>query len=539
MGPPAVALVKLVVSVAATLVLVVEAELEPGRRAASLRRPAGAALAALGAVGALCWWNLFQFHYPGFQQGHELYHYYLGAKYFPELGYTRLYSCTAVADAEVIPRRQLRELPLRDLASNRIVPILDAVDHPERCTAHFEPERWREFREDVAWFRARMRAVDWNGLKVDHGFNASPVWGVLGVSVANLLGVSSSSVIAASLIDPLLQLVMWSAVAWAFGWRVLCVGLVFWGTNSLGEFSFVGGGYLRQDWLAAAVVGLCALRKNKHATAGALLATSALLRVIPLFLILALGVKTLGEMWRARSFRRPAAHLRFAGGCLLAVAILVPLSGATSGGFDVWPRFADKIRSHAETPLLNHLGLRTLASYDPANAMPRDLGADSERWKRRRSEVLRDRSWLVVSGCVLYLLLLVRAARRAPDWVVAALGVGGIAMFLEITAYYYSLLIAYALLDERDPWAGPAICGFAAFTTLLAIHGGDRGMDFVHAGTSAGLVALVLVSTWRAGRPLPGVGADLEGDGSRTRSGPVLPAGAGVRAVLPEDGGGR
>jgi hypothetical protein len=30
----------------------------------------------------------------------EQFHYFLGAKYFPELGYTRLYQCTAVAEAE-------------------------------------------------------------------------------------------------------------------------------------------------------------------------------------------------------------------------------------------------------------------------------------------------------------------------------------------------------------------------------------------------------------------------------------------------------
>jgi hypothetical protein len=509
MGPPEVALVKLFVGLAAALLLVVGADLQGRGKSGEFRRARSVALAVLGAAGALCWWNLFQFHYPGFQQGHELYHYYLGGKYFPELGYTRLYSCTAVADAEVIPRKHLRGLPLRDLASNRIVPILDAVDHPERCTAHFQPARWKEFRDDVGWFRSRMRAVDWHGLKVDHGFNAPPAWGVLGVSVANLLDVSSRSVIAASLIDSLLQLAMWSAVAWAFGWRILCVGLVFWGTNSLGEFSFVGGGYLRQDWLAAAVVGLCALRRNKHATAGALLATSALLRVFPLFLILALGTKTLASMWRARSWRPPAAHLRFAGGCLLAVAILVPLSGATSGGFDSWPRFAGNIRKHAEIPLLNYLGLRTLASYHPANPIPVDLGADTERWQRRRGEVLGDRSWLVAAGCLFYVLLLARAAGRAPDWVVAILGVGGVAVFLEITAYYYAVLIAYALLHERDPQAGPALCAFAVFSTLLAIHGGERGMDFVHVGTSLGLVALVLVSTWRAGRPLSGRGGDI------------------------------
>jgi hypothetical protein len=458
-------------------------------------------LAALGLVAALSWWHFFQFGPRGFLQGSDHFHYFLGAKYFPELGYTRLYSCTAVAEANAFPRQRFRGRLVRELESNRLVPIQDVIDRLELCMSHFEPERWIEFQLDVAWFRARIAPVKWRWMIMDHGYNAPPVWGVLGISAANLLDVSRSSLTVASLIDPALQLVMWTAVAWAFGWQGLCVALIFWGTNGLGEFSFVGGGYLRQDWLCAAVVGLCALRREKHLAAGALLATSALLRIFPAFLILALGVRTLCVMWKARSLKPPAAHLRFAGGCLLTVSILVPLSGATSG-FDSWPRFAENIRLHRETPLLNYIGLLTIASYDGANPVPADLSTqESERWKDGRQEALRERSWLVLAIWLLYVVLLVRAAGRSPDWVVAILGVGGVFMFLEITAYYYSVLIAIALLHERDFVAGPAICAFSAISLLLTTYWASSGLAFVHAGMSASLVPLVLLSTWRAGQP--------------------------------------
>src|SRR4051812_31799087 len=52
-------------------------------------------IALLGVAAFLCWWNLGRFNYPDFIQFHEQYHYYVGAKYFPELGYTRLYQCAA------------------------------------------------------------------------------------------------------------------------------------------------------------------------------------------------------------------------------------------------------------------------------------------------------------------------------------------------------------------------------------------------------------------------------------------------------------
>ena len=70
------------------------------RTASHGRRLRAIFLATLGGVGFLGWWNFLEFRYPGFVDAGDTFHYYLGAKYFPELGYRRLYECTAVADAE-------------------------------------------------------------------------------------------------------------------------------------------------------------------------------------------------------------------------------------------------------------------------------------------------------------------------------------------------------------------------------------------------------------------------------------------------------
>ncbi|MFQ5418694.1 MAG: hypothetical protein ACE5FL_16830, partial [Myxococcota bacterium] len=468
MAPPDVTLVKLFVGSAATALLLAGVVLRRLGEADRFLQLRDAALALLGVVGALCWWNLFQLEGRGFVQGHEQFHYFVGAKYFRELGYTRLYACTAVADANAVPREHLEGWLIRDLASNRLVPIGTAIDHPERCTAHFDPPRWREFQQDVAWFRDRITPWKWRWLVMDHGYNAPPAWGVLAIPIANFLDVSASSIVWASRIDPLLQLVMWGVVAWAFGWRVLCVALIFWGTNGLGEFSFVGGGYLRQDWLCAAVAGLCALRREKHLAAGVLLATAALLRLIPIVLILAFALGALIVVVRERSWRPAPAHRRFAAGCGLALLIFVPLSGVTSG-FESWPRFVENIRLHRGTPLLNNLGLRTLASYDSDNAIPDDFSNEkAARWKRGRDEAFSANAWWMAVGGLLFAALLARAAARSPGWVAAVLGVGAAVIFLEVTAYYYALLIAYALLSERDGVAGPVICGFAVLSLALS-----------------------------------------------------------------------
>ena len=63
------------------------------------RRLRDGLLIAIGLVSCASWWNLGRFHFNPFIHYYEFYHYYLGAKYAPELGYTRLYDCTVAADS--------------------------------------------------------------------------------------------------------------------------------------------------------------------------------------------------------------------------------------------------------------------------------------------------------------------------------------------------------------------------------------------------------------------------------------------------------
>src|SRR5690606_39088007 len=52
-------------------------------------------LAFLGIFSLALWWELFSFHRGRYLHSWDFGHYYIGAKYFPELGYDRLYECLA------------------------------------------------------------------------------------------------------------------------------------------------------------------------------------------------------------------------------------------------------------------------------------------------------------------------------------------------------------------------------------------------------------------------------------------------------------
>src|SRR5262245_60700002 len=79
-------LLKLALAAAAALLLAWQGWLAAAGRPQAHRGLRDTALAALGIASLLGWWNFLQFHGPGFVHGHDLFNYYVGSKYFPELG---------------------------------------------------------------------------------------------------------------------------------------------------------------------------------------------------------------------------------------------------------------------------------------------------------------------------------------------------------------------------------------------------------------------------------------------------------------------
>jgi hypothetical protein len=202
-----------------------------------LRRTRGTALAALGLLGGLGWWHFLAVPLWGNVHEHDAFHYYLGARYFPELGYTHLYLCTLGADLE---RGLDPGTRVRDLETNELAPAVLRFDDARACRERFRPERWHAFRSDLDWFRARLSKTEWHQIRRDHGFNGSPVWLLAGGLLASAPG-GARALPWLALADPLLLVAMWLGVVAAFGWRTAAVAAVFWGTNGIAGFDWTGG----------------------------------------------------------------------------------------------------------------------------------------------------------------------------------------------------------------------------------------------------------------------------------------------------------
>jgi hypothetical protein len=437
------------------------------------------ALGAIGVVSFATYFNMGAFHFPNYVHNWDVFHYFVGAKYFKELSYGRLYECTAVADLEdarELPNpgllRRVERRTLRNLSTNVLEPAAAVIlGQPERCKQHFaSAERWRDFRQDVRYFRARLPAQRWEEAQADHGYNATPVWGLVGSLLANTAPATNARILLLTLLDPAYLVGAAALVWWAFGWRVLCVALVVFATNFPSRFSWTGGAFLRWDWLFYSVAAVCCLRKDRPLLGGLALGYAALLRLFPVFLFIGPALALGWRAWKYRALDRTCA--RFLAGGAAAAALLVPLSLPLAGGPQAYVEFVRNTQKHAETPLTNAMGLQPLITFTPweaGNRITSDAVVEPwSKWKQAKVTRVAKTKWLHYGLVVVYLAALGYAVRRTQPWVAAALSTSFCAIGASLTSYYYAFVLVVALLYEEREEIGRILLACTAFTQFIA-----------------------------------------------------------------------
>jgi hypothetical protein len=427
----------------------------------------------LGTMGVLAFLSFFNFgfwHFPGFVHGWDTFHYYIGSKYFKEMHYERLYECVATADSEEPGLRRRVELrKITNLRTNVVEKTDDILAHPERCKQHFTDARWESFKNDLRYFRTLEGPRRWDDAQCDHGFNGTPVWAILGSALANLAPAGRLDVLMLDAIDAVMITAMALLMWWAFGWRAVSVALLVLATNFPSRWDWIGGSFLRFDWLFWMGVGVCLMKKDWPFWAGAALAYAALLRIFPGFLFVAPLIALGYHYVKSRQWDRRL--LRLIMGAAVAVAVLVPVSFVTSGGPSIYPQFLHNTAKHAETPLTNLMGLRTLVNFRPAETAGR-LNTPSmvdqwSRWKQARRNAFHEALPLYVSLVLCYLVLVGLAIRKVEPWVTVLLSATVISFGSELTGYYYAFLIIPALLYAVVPRAGEWLLWLTALTQFL------------------------------------------------------------------------
>jgi hypothetical protein len=447
-------------------------------------------LMIVGLLSFCAYFNFGSFHFGNYFHVWDAFHYYVGSKYFKEMSYDRLYECVAVADSEDPTLRRRVELrKIMNLRTNMMQSTNDILAHPEQCKSHFTPERWDSFKQDVAYFRGRHGVKRWEEAQTDHGYNATPVWNIVGSALANSGPATENQLWYLTRIDPFfiigLSLMTW----WAFGWRVLAVSLAVFATNFPNRFYWTGGAFLRWDWLFYFVGGVCLVKKEKPFLGGVFLGYSALLRVFPSFCLVGPAIMVLQQMlgerapdrpwWKPQPFtsarelflRVDPRYKRFFAGLLLISAILLPLSLATSNGISSYRDFYKNSQKHNKTPLTNYMGLKTVMIYRPSEVgrfLKNDKLEDPwGHWKQVKLQTAEKTRLPLLVVQLAFLVLLWRALRGVEPWVALSMGTMMMAIIFELTCYYYSFMFVVAFLYEKRKEAGALLLAATAMTGFL------------------------------------------------------------------------
>ena len=383
----------------------------------------------------------------------DVYHYYMGSKYFSEVGYFDLYHCTilALTDSGVESRFELPKI--RDQRTLRMHTPETALAAARQCRKQFSDDRWLAFAKDIDWFDKKFQADRWRILLLDHGYNPSPVWNAIGGAITSRVPLGSAAFKWLIHADRWLMLGAFALIVWAFGLEAAALSAVVWGTGHHWSYAWIGDSLLRNLWLFAVIAGLCCLKQRKEFLAGGLLSLASLLRVFPAIFVLGFAVGCGSKAHRETDWK-PAAR-RFAFG-VAGAGLLLLLCAAVSSewGATAFLEFYEKISVFTDKKSLNKLGLSSLIW----RAIMMGTGHLATGADGNVSLSLYAPAWLpfVIRGVQLSivvpaLFLFWRAASRTQAWESSALGFALIPLLSDPANYYFGFVICAALLATRRP----------------------------------------------------------------------------------------
>ncbi|MGE0487282.1 MAG: hypothetical protein AB7Q81_24220 [Gammaproteobacteria bacterium] len=468
-----------------------------------LRPLVSAAVVAAGVSYTSVWWQSPQWMRVHL---HDYFHYFLGAKYYPELGHTRIYRCAvdgfaslAQAGVAVPAIGQVRDLEHAWRAPRPVA----AGETGSGCRNRFTAARWDTWLADLRVLLDYDAETDlWRGILTDLGNNSPPTWNLLAHPAANLVPLSRATLIAFPLFDQVLLLMLVPFLVWrTFGRDVVLGYLLVYFTNPLAGFGWNAGSFLRSLWLSALVGGICTLGQRQQRAAGILLAGAALMRVFPVMFAAA-------ALW-GQFNQRSAGVIRSyvtAGvvttACLLGGTLLV-------FGSPAWTEFLHILGDRVVHFGNNSIGLATVGRTWAVGSWPEfSGGADSlaalERWVTLTSYDLNTVQPIIVAIAGAMVVGSLVATLRA-DPVLGTVVCGTVSIYCLATpfTYYYSFLallpvaLSRSVEAARAPALGAVFAGIAALRICSPRFQQALGFDpgyFEVSSTSSIVLGLTLLA---------------------------------------------
>jgi hypothetical protein len=461
-------------------------------------RHAGVALWAMAIVAAAAWCNFGGFHGRSAIHHWEQFHYVLGSKYFPELGYDGLYAASLEAEREIGTGHPIQS-HVRDQRTNEVVPTVIIHDHAREVRARFTTDRWASFVHDVRYFLESNDYDYLSRIRRDHGYNPTPTWTFVARFATALPTVDDSTLELFALIDPVLLLVMFAMIVRTFGSRVGCMALIVFGLGYPWRFDWVGGAILRHDWLVAIGLAACLLERRRFALAGSAIAYAIMVRVFPVAFLLGPGVLVVRAAVRRQDLRWV---VRFVAGVIAGLAIGVVVGAGTGRGWSAWPEFAANLDKHHSTWLTNNVGLENVLLYDQDTLTRHDvdfrLAEPWLHWQEKMNRMQHQRRWWIRGAAGVMLTWVAAAAWRQRPSESLVVGVAAVFAVALLTCYYWSMLCLLPI--GRGRWL-PVAAWLAIDVGLFALHLATPSFEMIFGAMSWALLVLFLAWTGRDAWP--------------------------------------
>lgn len=402
--------------------------------------------------------NLGNFRGGSFVHVADMFHYYLGTKYFKEIGYSDLYNAVLVADTE--QGNELARQPFyTDLRTYQNAPRQSALEDAARIRGLFSAERWSVFKDDVAFFKTATgmpRSPGLMFLLMDHGYNGSPVSTLILGTIANIVPVTQLRLLA--FLDVFLMIGMSALVLRTFGFEMWALFSAYFCLNVLNPHDFTSGCFLRYDWLFYIVVAVCLLERRRYAGSAFFLALSAMIRIFPAVLFFGMAVIIVKKLMATRALDKN--HLRFVLAAAGTAAVLFVLPSVSLGSILApWRDFSEKIEFHDRGVYVNHLGLRGIVLFEPSHlsldkfveAFKSTETNDIVRhWQDIKEAELKHKKPIVLFASLLVLGALSAIIWKRDDEVEAILWPLFLVYAMSYPAhYYYTFLCLLVLLFFR------------------------------------------------------------------------------------------
>lgn len=372
----------------------------------------------------------------------NVYHYFLGSKYFPELGYHDLYVATLAAD-EAGNGYWGSIRTLRDLETYELISRSDALQryHPEE---HFSAERWQSFRRDVEALQGQRAPSEWRNIFRDRGYNPPPLWTAVGRTLTWFPADWTWALKLLCSLDLLLLAFTFRLVYRTFGTSTLAGALLLWSLSPVNDGRIIGG-FLQYDWFCALAAGLCYLHRQRPLPAAVFFAYAAGTRVFPAILLLSAAVPWVRRFILEGRLRRRDLHFAAALGIFGLLAFGIATLGG--GGGASWRSFVANIDHHNEAHGFGHQRIGW------AHAFTRDIRSlDFTPPNRddRRDLFTRQKNLYLASGALLLGLWAAATWRRnVPDALL--LGLAPMFVLTVSSRYYWSCLALLPLLARPGP----------------------------------------------------------------------------------------